>query len=70
MCAIGGPPKPAQDIMLKWKESQGKISWEDFEKELHLWYARDKGATVINELIGLSEKCENKNKSSVPLEIH
>lgn len=49
----GPRPKPAQEIMLKWKASNGKIAWDDFEKELHLWYARDKGVTIINELLSL-----------------
>ncbi|MDZ4667103.1 MAG: thioredoxin family protein [bacterium] len=49
----GPRPKPAQDIMLHWKENMDTITWEDFEKSLHLWYARDKGAYIINELVEL-----------------
>ena len=49
----GPRPQPAQNIMLKWKESKGKIAWEDFEKELHLWYSKDRGLTTINELVNL-----------------
>ncbi|NNM95318.1 MAG: thioredoxin family protein [Bacteroidia bacterium] len=49
---VWGPrPQQAQNIMLKWKNSNGLISKHDFEKELHLWYARDKGAAIIHELL-------------------
>ncbi|MDP2388076.1 MAG: thioredoxin family protein [Bacteroidota bacterium] len=60
LCTWGPRPKPAQEIMLDWKNNKGKISWEDFEKQLHLWYARDKGQTIINEFIDLMEVCERK----------
>jgi len=60
ICSWGPRPMPAQQIMQRWKESDGKISKEDFEKELHLWYAKDKGATTINELVMQMEKCESK----------
>lgn len=60
VCSWGPRPKPAQEIMLNWKENKDTIAWEDFEKELHLWYARDKGITIINEFASLIEKCEKK----------
>ncbi len=60
ICSWGPRPKPAQAIMLNWKENKDTISWEDFEKELHLWYARDRGVTIIDELVILTEKCKNK----------
>ena len=48
--ATWGPrPKPAQQIMLDWKASEGKISWEDFEKNLHVWYTKDKSLTTQEE---------------------
>ncbi len=46
----GPRPKPAHEIMLKWKNSGGHITKEDFERELHTWYAKDKGLTTIKEL--------------------
>ncbi|MGE0566514.1 MAG: thioredoxin family protein [Bacteroidia bacterium] len=46
----GPRPKAAQQIMLNWKANKDTMSWEDFEKELHLWYARDKGNTLSNEM--------------------
>lgn len=56
--ATWGPrPKPAQDIMLNWKANQDTITWEEFEKNLHLWYARDKGNTIIEEIVSMLEKC-------------
>lgn len=60
ICSWGPRPKPAQEIMLNWKENKDKISWEDFEKDLHLWYARDKGISIITELVSLLETCEKK----------
>jgi len=59
-CTWGPRPKPAQEIMLNWKANKDTISWEDFEKDLHLWYARDRGNTIINELVNLTEQCKNK----------
>ncbi len=56
----GPRPKPAQDIMLNWKNNQDTITWEDFEKSLHLWYAKDKGQTIINELVAVIDACEKK----------
>ena len=60
LCSWGPRPKPAQEIMLKWKSQRDTMSWDDFEKELHLWYARDKGQTIINEFVNLIEVCERK----------
>ncbi len=60
LCTWGPRPQPAQEIMLNWKNNKDKISWEDFEKELHLWYARDRGQTIIQEFIDLMEVCEKK----------
>lgn len=49
----GPRPAPAQQIMLKWKGSNGAITKADFELELHTWYAKDRGLTTINELMNL-----------------
>lgn len=52
--ATWGPrPKPAQQIMLDWKASEGKVSWEDFEKNLHTWYTKDKSLTTQAEFEAL-----------------
>ena len=62
ICTWGSRPMPANEIMLNWKANKDKISKEEFEKELHLWYARDRGVTIINELMNLIENCEKKSK--------
>ncbi len=59
----GPRPVAAQNIMLSWKANKNKISWEQFETDLHLWYTRDKGQSIINELIRLVRKCEAKVSS-------
>lgn len=56
----GPRPHSAQAIMLHWKANKDIISWEDFEKELHLWYTKDKGLEIISELINLIDVCEKK----------
>jgi thiol-disulfide isomerase/thioredoxin len=60
ICTWGPRPKPAQDIMLHWKANKDTITWENFEMDLHLWYARDKGINIINEFISLIENCVKK----------
>jgi len=53
--AWGPRPAPAQQIMLDWK-AKGTVGWEQFEQELHGWYAKDKGFTTQVELGGLLAK--------------
>lgn len=49
---VWGPrPEPAQKLLLDWKQNPQGRSWDDFERELHTWYARDKGNSVQKELI-------------------
>lgn len=61
VCETWGPrPLAAQKIMWNWKENKDTITWDEFEKNLHLWYARDKGQTIISELMTLLNKCETK----------
>ncbi|MDI1356307.1 MAG: thioredoxin family protein [bacterium] len=61
VCTTWGPrPMAAQAIMLNWKENKSTISWDEFENDLHLWYARDKGQTIISEIATLIQKCETK----------
>ncbi len=45
----GARPKEANEILYAWKANPQGKSWEDFEKELHLWYARDKAQSLFNE---------------------
>lgn len=52
----GPRPKPAQHIAQKWKESLGRITKDEFHKELHLWYSKDKGVAIINELLHVTRE--------------
>lgn len=49
----GPRPAPAQNLMYEWKNSNGKITWDEFEKKLHQWYNEDKSETLQNEIINL-----------------
>jgi thiol-disulfide isomerase/thioredoxin len=55
----GPRPKPGQAIMLNWKANIDTISWEDFEKDLHLWYTKDKGNAIFNEISELLKELES-----------
>ncbi len=51
---VWGPrPAPAQHILNAWKKDPDGKSWEDFEKELHGWYAKDKFETIQAEFLKL-----------------
>lgn len=40
---VWGPrPAAAQDLLNQWKKDPGGKSWNDFEKDLHGWYAKNK----------------------------
>ena len=49
----GPRPLPAAKIASHWKANSILIPWNDFEKELHLWYSKDKGISVIAEVSAL-----------------
>lgn len=49
----GPRPEPAAKIAAHWKENSILIPWNDFERELHLWYAKDKGITTLKEIAEL-----------------
>jgi hypothetical protein len=47
---VWGPrPLPAQEILLSWKNNPQGKTWDEFEKDLHTWYAKDKTQTLQNE---------------------
>jgi hypothetical protein len=47
---VWGPrPKPAQNIFANYKQNPEGRTWDDYENELHLWYARDKSKTLQAE---------------------
>jgi hypothetical protein len=49
----GPRPIPAQMILKSWKQNPDGRSWDDFERELHTWYSKDKTITIQNELFQL-----------------
>lgn len=49
----GPRPAPAMEILRHWKANQETMSHDDFEKELHTWYAKDKGQTLMHEIEAL-----------------
>lgn len=49
----GARPQKAQAIAVHWKQNKDTISKIDFEKELHLWYAKDRGQELQKEFIQL-----------------
>ncbi|OIR01337.1 hypothetical protein GALL_166250 [mine drainage metagenome] len=56
---IWGPrPLPAQALLLDWKKNPDGKSWDDFEKDLHGWYAKDKTATLQTEFMELLSKLD------------
>lgn len=47
---IWGPrPKPAMQMLYKWKAANPPVPKEHFEVELHTWHARDKGMHLQSE---------------------
>ncbi len=51
---LWGPrPANAQELLTAWKKNpEGKL-WEEFEKELHGWYAKDKTQSLQQEFFQL-----------------
>jgi hypothetical protein len=45
----GARPKNAQAIAEHWKKNKETIPKEDFEKELHLWYVKNRSKDLQNE---------------------
>jgi hypothetical protein len=54
---VWGPrPERAQRLLYDWKKNPAGKSWDDFEKDLHSWYAKDKTQTIQSEFIHLLEE--------------
>jgi hypothetical protein len=51
--AWGARPEKAQNIAEHWKLHKDTISKDEFEKELHLWYAKDRGQELQLEIAQL-----------------
>ncbi len=51
---VWGPrPVPAQELLTAWKKNPEGKTWENFEKELHGWYAKNKAVTLQSEFLSL-----------------
>jgi len=51
---VWGPrPAPVQKLLRVWKKNPEGKSWDEFEKELHGWYAKDKTQSLQHEFIQL-----------------
>ncbi len=55
----GPRPKPAQQLLINWKKFPAGKTWNDFEKELHTWYAKDKTRTLQVEFLDLIQSANN-----------
>lgn len=47
----GARPRNAQAIAEHWKMNKETITKEDFEKELHLWYAKNRSVDIQREFL-------------------
>ena len=50
----GSRPAAAQEILKQYKANKDTMTHDDFEKQLHTWYAQNKGADIQRELIKLA----------------
>lgn len=57
----GARPQAAQKLFNDWKQNPNGKTWDDFEIELHTWYARDKSKTIQNELCEILSSCNKIN---------
>ncbi len=49
----GPRPKAAQALLYAWKNNPDPPSHDDFEKEMHTWYAKNKGIDIQDEIMQL-----------------
>jgi hypothetical protein len=49
----GPRPKAIQNMVSKYKNNNPNVSHDEFVKNLHLWYARDKTNALQNEFVDL-----------------
>lgn len=49
----GPRPGGAQALLINWKNNPTPTPHEDFERELHTWYANDKGNAIQDEIMQL-----------------
>ena len=56
---IWGPrPTPAQEMLKNWKKNPAGKSWDDFERDLHGWYAKDKSTTLQAEYLEIFKQLD------------
>jgi hypothetical protein len=56
---VWGPrPTPAQEMLKNWKKNPAGKSWDDFEKDLHSWYAKDKSNTLQAEYLEIFKQLD------------
>lgn len=56
---IWGPrPAPARELLNNWKRDPAARSRDEFEKNLHGWYAKDKANTLQAEFLELVRKLD------------
>jgi hypothetical protein len=49
----GPRPEGAQALLTAWRSNPVPMAFEDFEVEMHTWYARDKGNALQDEIMQL-----------------
>lgn len=57
----GPRPQQAQNLMLKMKNDG--VPKDEMNKQLHLWYAKDRGKEIEKELIELLKNIKNTNQN-------
>jgi hypothetical protein len=51
---VWGPrPVAAQEMLYTWKKNPAGKSRDDFERDLHSWYAKDKTRTIQSEFLNI-----------------
>jgi len=58
----GARPKPAQELLNSWKKYPEGKSWDEFETQLHTWYAKDKTKTQQTEFCEILQSINQINK--------
>lgn len=58
----GARPKPAQKLLNDWKQNPESKSWDEFETQLHTWYAKDKTKTQQAEFFEILLSINQLNK--------
>ena len=54
----GARPQPAQAFIDKWKADPDNVDKKEVQKEMQLWYAKNKHQALQEELVALMEKAK------------